>query len=390
MPKGNDTDNLAEVIEKAPSYAEGQMLTLKTVWRMMAIVLAIGLIGGALGGALFVRYGAKHIPVDRKQVLVEQSSAVTEVVKKVSPSVVSITSESTAQNFFGQSQSVEGAGSGVIVSDDGLILTNKHVVSETNASYTVFTSDGKQYKAAVVARDPINDIAFIRISAKGVKAADLGDSSQLAVGQAVVAIGNALGQFQNTATQGIISGLGRPIVAGGGGTAESLQNLIQTDAAINPGNSGGPLVDLEGRVIGINTAVSGEGQNIGFAIPINDAKPLIDSVKKEGKIVRPYLGVRYIPITKEIAEANKLPTNQGAYISGSASSPAIVAGSPAEKAGLKQGDIIVKIGNDEVSEKNALTTLIARHKVGEKVQLTIIRDGKSQTVDVTLEAAPSQ
>jgi len=358
------------------------------------LALLIGVVAGALGGALFIRYGASQIPVDKRQILVQESSATIDVVKAISPSVVSITSQSTAQSFFGGDQSVEGAGTGIIVSSNGLIMTNKHVVADTGASYSVFTSDGKQYAATVVARDPVNDLAFVQISAKGLKAATLGDSSSLVVGQSVIAIGNALGQFQNTATTGIISGLGRPIVAGdSGGTGtdatESLQDLIQTDAAINPGNSGGPLVNLEGQVIGMNTAVSSSGQNISFAIPINELKAQVTNVESQGKIITPYLGVRYVPLTKDLAVQNNLSVSQGAYLSGDSSDAAIVPGSPADKAGLKAGDIITKVGSDSVTDNNSLTALISKHKVGETVTLTIIRSGKTQTVEVTFTAAPS-
>ena len=286
-------------------------MTLGRIRGFLILSLLIGVVAGALGGALFIRYGGSQIPVSKRQILVQESSATVDVVKAVSPSVVSITSESTAQSFFGSSQTVEGAGTGIIVSGDGLIMTNKHVVADTGASYSVFTSDGKQYAATVVARDPVNDLAFVRISAKGLKAAQLGDSSSLVVGQAVIAIGNALGQFQNTATTGIISGLGRPVVAGDNGSAgadstENLQDLIQTDAAINPGNSGGPLVNLEGQVIGMNTAVSSSGQNISFAIPINELKAQVANVESQGKIITPYLGVRYVPLTKDLAVQNNL------------------------------------------------------------------------------------
>lgn len=356
--------------------------------RILIVSLVIGLVAGVVGGGLFVRYEASHVPVDRRQVLVQESSATIDVVKQVSPSVVSITSESTAQSLFGGAQTVEGAGSGIIVTANGLIMTNKHVVSDASASYTVFTSDGKQYAGTVVARDPINDLAFVRIKASGLKPAKLGDSSKLVVGQSVIAIGNALGQFQNTATTGIISGLGRPIVAGGDGSSESLQDLIQTDAAINPGNSGGPLVNLEGEVIGINTAVSGNGQNISFAIPINEVKSQVSSVESQGKIIRPYLGVAYVPITNDIARRYSLSTNQGAYLVSSDNQSAIQSGSPAEKAGLKENDIIIKIGNDSITGSNSLTSLIGKHKVGDKVTLTVIRDNKTITVSATLATAP--
>lgn len=371
-------------------HEENKMISITLVKRFLVLSLVVGMISGAVGGALFIRYGAAEIPVSKRQVVIQESSATVDVIKKVSPSVVSITSQSTAQSFLGGSQTVEGAGTGIIISRDGLIMTNKHVVADTGASYSVFTSDGKQYKATIVARDPINDLAFVRISANGLAPVDIGDSSQVVVGQAVIAIGNALGQFQNTATTGIISGLGRPIVAGdtGSSTTESLQDLIQTDAAINPGNSGGPLVNLEGQVIGMNTAVSGSGQNISFAIPINELKNQIASVKSQGKIISPYLGVRYVPITKELAVQDNLPTNQGAYISSDGSNPAIVPGSPAEKAGLKENDIIIKVGADSVTDSASLTSLIGKYKVGDTVTLTIIRSNKTQTVNVTFAAAP--
>jgi serine protease Do len=313
------------------------------VRRIITLSVLFGILGGFTGGFLIIRYAPSVIPVDKQQVILQENSAVVDVVKKASPSVVSITTRTNIRSFFGN-RTQEGAGTGVIVTDDGLILTNKHVVPNDASTFSVFTDDGKEYKdAKVVARDPQNDIAFVKINARGLKPAELGDSKSVVVGQRVVAIGNALGQFQNTVTQGIISGLGRPVVAGDelGADAEQLENLFQTDAAINPGNSGGPLVSLTGQVIGINTAVAG-GENIGFAIPINDAKIAFESYKSRGKITRAYLGVRYIPITKEFAAQNNLPVSEGAYVSGSDQVPAVVPDSPASKAGLREGDIITK------------------------------------------------
>ncbi len=358
--------------------------------KIVAFALAAGLIGGAVGAFLFVRFGSSLIPTSRQSILVEQSSATIEVVKKVSPSVVSITSESTGFTFFGQTQTTQGAGTGIIATSDGLIITNNHVI-EKATNLSVFTSDGKEYKnAKVVARDPQNDLAFIQIDANNLKPAELGDSSQVKVGTSVLAIGNALGQYENTVTQGIISGLGRPVVAGDsqGGNVEQLQNLFQTDAAINPGNSGGPLIDLTGKVIGINTAVAGNAQGIGFAIPIDQAKTALASVKSEGKIVKPYLGVRYIPVTKELASRNNLGVSNGAYINGDDRNPGIVEGSPAADAGLREGDIILKVDGKDVNEQNPLSVIIGEKKVGDKVKLTVYRDGKEQTIEVTLKEAP--
>jgi serine protease Do len=267
------------------------------------------------------------------------------------------------------------------------------VVNDANATYTVVTNDGKSYAAKVVSLDRVNDVAFVRITASNLPVVQLADSGAVKVGQKVVAIGNALGQFQNTVTEGIISGLGRPIMAGDqvGGDPEPLQNLLQTDAAINPGNSGGPLVNLDGQVVGINTAVAGQGaQNIGFAIPINDVKPLLASVKSVGRIVRAYLGVRYVLIDKQTATANSLPVDRGAWVrAADDANPGVVADSPAAKAGVKEGDIITKIGNDTVDATHSLQSLIGKHKVGDKVAVTVLRDGKTQTLNATLEAGPA-
>ncbi len=363
--------------------------------RVITVTLVVGLVGGMLGSYGFLRFFATAIPADRKQLVVQESSAVIDVAKQVSPSVVSITSKAITQGFFGSAQEADGAGTGMIVTSDGLILTNRHVVADTSATYTVVMSDGKTYPAHVVSRDTVNDVAFVRIAATNLKPVELADSGSVKVGQRVVAIGNALGQFQNTVTDGIISGLSRGITAGDGSgisaSSEQLQNVFQTNAAINPGNSGGPLVNLDGQVVGMNTAVAGQGaQNIGFAIPINDVKPLIASVKNDGRIVRAYLGVRYVAIDSSVAQANGLSVSAGAWVQAADdANPGVVAGSPADKAGIKEGDIITKIGNDTVNSTNSLQSLIGKHKVGDKISVTVLRDGKTQSLSVTLEAAPA-
>jgi serine protease Do len=368
---------------------------LKLPQSVAIVALVFGLIGGAVGSATFIRFFASSIPADRKQLVVQENSAVIDVAKKVSPSVVSITSKAVTRGFFGNLQQTQGAGTGMIVTSDGLILTNRHVVDDATANYTVITNDGKSYPAKVVSRDTVNDVAFVRITASGLPAVQLADSGAVQVGQRVVAIGNALGQFQNTVTDGIISGLARGVTAGDSSgmsnSSEELQNLLQTDAAINPGNSGGPLVNLDGQVVGINTAVAGQGaQNIGFAIPINEAKPLIASVKSSGRIVRPYLGVRYVALDKQTAVANDLTITAGAWVQAADDqTPGVVSGSPAEKAGVKEGDIITKVGGDKIDATHSLQSLVGKHKVGDKVQLTVVRDSKTQTLDVTLEAAPA-
>jgi len=272
-----------------------------------------------------------------------------------------------------------GAGSGFIVSSDGLILTNKHVVSDTTADYTVITNNGKKYPAKVLARDPAQDLALLKIEgAVPFPTVILGDSSTVQTGQSVIAIGNALGQFDNSVSVGVVSGQQRTITAGDMTSSETLENLIQTDAAINEGNSGGPLLNLKGEVIGVNTAIAQGAQNIGFVIPINLAKRDIEQVKNTGKISYPYLGVRYVTIDDDVQNANKLPVDYGAWItSGDDKEAAVMDGSPAQAAGLKDGDIILEVDGQKIDSKNTLSSIIAVHNVGDKVVLTVLR-GKDQ------------
>ncbi|HET7629758.1 MAG TPA: trypsin-like peptidase domain-containing protein, partial [Candidatus Saccharimonadales bacterium] len=296
-------------------------------------------------------------------------------------------------SFFGFSQPVEeqSAGTGIIISDDGYVMTNRHVVPQGTTTVSVTLSDGTELNnVEVVGRTSDNDsldIAFLKIKDKKGKTlvpAKMGDSGKVQVGDKVVAIGNALGQFQNTVTSGIISGFGRSVEAGDETGSETLQNLFQTDAAINRGNSGGPLVNLSGEVIGINTAVAGgSSENIGFAIPISDTQGLIKSVLEKGKLLRPYLGVRYVSLTDDYAYQFNLDVKRGAYIVPSRNGqPSILPGSPAEKAGLQEKDIITKVDGVNVDENHSLTSLAGRKSVGDEVTLTIIRGDKEMTVKV--------
>jgi serine protease Do len=360
--------------------------------KQIAFLITVAFIAGILGGLLGqgILSGNIQNKVSRelqgtKTYKVEEESTTIDAINKINPAVVSITSEGSTSGFFGSIQKTKSAGTGFIVDSNGLIVTNKHVVSDENAKYSVFTSDGKEYKAEVKARDPLNDIAFVKIDARNLPVAELGDSDSLKVGQTVIAIGNALGQYQNTVTTGIVSGIGRAIEAGdsSGGSAETLENIIQTDAAINPGNSGGPLVNIDGQVIGVNTAVDQSGQLIGFAIPINMVKKQIESVKSSGKISRPIIGIRYIPITKEFAARNNLKTEKGVLVYGG-NDLAVLPDSPASKAGIKEGDIILKMGDDEVDATHSITGLLQKYSPGDKVTLTILRDGKNIKIDVTL------
>jgi serine protease Do len=279
----------------------------------------------------------------------------------------------------------QGAGTGFIIKSTGLIVTNKHVVSD-QATYKVLTSDGKSYDPEIVAVDPLNDLALLKINASGLKAVTLGDSDKLKAGQQVIAIGNALGEYQNTVTRGIVSAIGRTITAGGSdGTSEQLEGVIQTDATINPGNSGGPLINLAGQVIGINTAMDSQGSQIGFAIPINSVKSALDSYAATGKISRPMLGIRYINITKEIAALNKLDVEQGAWVtSGSVSSPAVTPGGPADKAGIKENDILVSINGKTIDENNSVISLLRVYKPGDTIIVKLRRSGREMQVSVKL------
>lgn len=358
------------------------------------IFLALSFGAGLGGGYLASRFGDtanRTVIADGNAVVSQEEEDISTVASKVGPSVVSIMTKTQAQSYFG-TQTVDGAGTGIIISKDGYILTNKHVVSDSQ-SVTVVSSDGTTYSdVKVVGTDPLNDLAFLKINGvSDLTAATLGDSSSVRIGQKVVAIGNSLGEYQNTVTSGIISGTGRPVTASegsGSGATETLTDLLQTDAAINPGNSGGPLTNLSGQVIGINTAVAEDAQGIGFAIPINSSKGIVKNLLKTGKIERPYIGVNYVTITPEVAKQYNLSVKKGAYVH-SDSGSAVMSGSPADKAGVKDGDIITKVGDIEVGERGSVASLVSEYSIGETVQLTILRDGKTITVDVTLQAYSS-
>lgn len=314
---------------------------------------------------------------------VQESSAVIDTAKNVSPAVVSITATGKAQNNlfsingFDNATPTQVAGSGFIVTSDGLIATNKHVVSG-NTGFKVTTNDGKSYDATIAATDPVTDFALLKISAHGLPVVDFGDSDQTKVGQWVIAIGNALGQYQNTVTVGVISGLNRQASPSDSqGNTESLDNLIQTDAAINPGNSGGPLVTLGGQVIGINTAIASDAQNLGFVIPSNEIQKSLDSYTKNGKILRAFIGVRYQAVTPSLASSRNLGVTEGALIEA-------VTGAPAQAAGLQANDIITKVDDQTVNQTNPLSKIIRSKNPGDDVTLTIIRSGKTQTVKLTL------
>lgn len=397
--------------------------------RWMAAYLLASLGAGALGGAAITRYGYQQPgyqtpapswldtvtgTTSTLSELRQEELQTVDVVRRVSPAVVSIVitkelSTRSPDDFFSdlfndrffaaprapasvatstpRQRLRVGGGSGFLVAADGYIVTNRHVVDDEDAEYTVVLQDGRQLQANVLAVDLTLDLAILKIDGSNFPFLPLGDSDAIQIGQTVIAIGNALSEFENSVTKGIVSGVNRRLVAGTRASAEVIEGAIQTDAAINPGNSGGPLIDLQGRVIGVNTAISENAQSLGFALPINVAKQAVESVKRTGKIVRPWIGVRYVQIDRELAEREHLPQAYGVWIrSGQgASNQAIIPQSPAEKAGLKEGDIILEVDGQKLDQHYSLTSVVMRHAPGETLELKISREGKEHMLRVTLE-----
>lgn len=385
------------------------------IWFSLIFVIFISLVGGALGDRLFGYklldswFPRKGLPIFNPQVeekvkVVKEESVVIDVVDKVSPSVVTVGIKRTRKivdpfgnrfdpfGFFNfeefnveeEEESIEqDIGSGFIVSKDGMIVTNKHVVADTEGDYKVITNDNIELKVEKIYRDPSIDLAILKVSPQGtLKPVTLGDSSNLKVGQFVIAIGTALGEFRHTVTTGVISGLGRGIDAGDpfGAYSERLENVIQTDAAINPGNSGGPLLNSSGQVIGVNAAMSMQGENIGFAIPINVVSEALDNFNRTGKFERPFLGVKYKMISKDVALLNEVP--EGAYI------VEVLKDSPANKAGLKAADIITKLDGKKISsEETGLSKIIQSKKAGDRLEIEVWRDGKTIKLTAVLQTS---
>ncbi|MEK7599063.1 MAG: trypsin-like peptidase domain-containing protein [Patescibacteria group bacterium] len=283
------------------------------------------------------------------------------------------------------------SGTGFFVSSDGFLITNKHVVEDPEADYTVLMNDGRKLKAKVLARDSVQDVAILKIEGSNFSFIKLGDSDKIKIGQTVIAIGNVLGEFQNTVSVGVISGLRRSIIASGAASGpELLPEVIQTDAAINRGNSGGPLLDLAGRAIGINTAVAAGAENVGFTLPINSIKKAIADVKEFGKISHAFLGVRYQIITPEVKAEKKLATDYGALlIAGDSGEAVVFKDSPAEKAGLKAGDIILEFDGKRINQDNTLAKILSQKSAGQKVKLKVFKDGRESIIELELAEQPS-
>jgi len=377
---------------------------------LLAVTVLISTSFGALGGFFASQYFSSTSGLglgsetDKNIVrMIEEESSTINVVDSVTPAVVSIIVKqkqsdkvnSFNEYFYGQvpsdnSKSDElvevGAGTGFFVTSDGYVVTNRHVADTDGAVFTVITNDDKEYDAKVVDVDPFFDIAIMKIEGTNFPTVTFGDSKNIQVGQTVIAIGNALSQYQNTVTKGVVSGVNRRISAydytSGG---EVIEGAIQTDAAINPGNSGGPLINLMGEVIGMNTAVSSGGQGLGFAIPVNEIQQAIESVQKEGRIVRPWLGVRFVIITADYAKEKGLSVTEGALITSDDSSEAVVSDGPAAKAGLQKDDIIIKIDEQNLTEEKTLSQIVREHMPGDTLVMTVLRGEEEMEISVTLD-----
>lgn len=414
----------------APKKKAKKNMTLfkKQIILIVAIVFFVGIISGTASSLIvngliqmseekteIINQPGQPITMPKaanKERLIYEDDIVTEMVKRASPAVVSIMATEEVTQYVVENQTPDqffnipgfdfqipqykqlpekkkqtvGRGTGFFISSDGMILTNKHVVAETNIEYSIITSDGKSLSAKILAADPFNDIALLKVEGDKFSYLALGDSDKIKIGQTGVAIGFALGEFKNTVTKGVISGINRKVTAGSGGQSEQLEDVIQTDAAINPGNSGGPLLNLRGEVIGINTAVSNQGQLIGFAIPVNVAKSSIESVKKTGKIVRPFLGVRYLIINDALAKEEKLPVDYGAWLvkGENQTEVAVTPGSTADKAGLMENDIILEFNGQKITQDNSLAQMVQKYQPGDEVTLKILSKGQEKTVKLIL------
>ncbi len=376
------------------SWTQARGWTRRTLVAVsLLVVLLVSLTSGAVGYRLRELFGERsplvEAPLPQTRELISEESTVIRVVKKTSPAVVSIAVSRRVVDPFSPLADAprreSGIGTGFIISSEGLIITNRHVVSDGNLRYIVVTKDDKKYPVQRVYRDPTLDIAIVKIDATNLPKVNLGDSGKLEIGQLVIAVGNALGRFKNTVTTGVVSGIRPEGVEAGdpfSGFTEQLGEVIQTDAAINPGNSGGPLLDSSGNVVGVNVAVSQGAENIGFAIPVNVVKPVIDEFLRTGKISRPYLGVRYELVSRARALAFEVP--EGAYVR------EVMDGSPAQRAGIKVGDIIVNIDNQRVDENTPLAKAIQSKKVGDSVEIVINREGGETKLTIVLGEAPTQ
>ncbi len=416
------TSHHASSVDRLRRHGRGELFLL------IVFMVFAGFVGGLLS-PLAVRLYQDHLQSKQdvvktakvKTTVVTEENMVPDLVEKKSPGVVSIVISKDVpkiKNSFGnsspfgmfpffdpfgsiQQQSPQGtnssgtekqkvgSGSGFLITADGMIVTNKHVVADEQADYTVIDSNAKEYPAKVLARDPVNDIAIIKIEGKDFPALNLGDSDKVRVGETVIAMGNPLGEFANSVSRGIVSGLKRNFDAssGFGGDSERLTDIIQIDAAINPGNSGGPLFNLAGEVIGVNVAMAQGAQSIGFSLPINQVKHITDQVRATGKISTPYLGIRSIVLTSDIQKQNILPFDYGALVlrGQTPTDFAVIPGSPADKSGIVENDIILEVSGTKVDVNHPLTSFMARYNVGDVITLRVWHKGETKDIKVKLE-----
>ena len=344
-------------------------------------------------------------PIVKEEIKKDEVKSIIDVVKESNPKVVSIVVNKEVPKYSnklnlstGKFEKIEdgvedkkvGEGSGFFVNSNGTIITNRHVVQGEGLKYTVYTNDGVKRVATILAIDPIYDIALLKIDGSKYPYFELADSDKISVGESVIAIGNALGEFKNSVSVGVVSGLSRSVLAStNSGSQERLEKVIQTDAAINPGNSGGPLINLYGKVVGVNVAVARASENIGFALPVNSIKDIITSVAKTGKISRPFLGIRYVEITQEIFEDRKLAVDYGVLIvkGKDDTEKAVIENSPAEKAGIKEGDIILSLNGRKIDSNNSFALMIRDKKVGDTIILSVLSEGVTKTLYVLLDKA---
>lgn len=383
-PRPPEHDFHAPSPAAAPPSNPGRVLL---VWGLIIGLLLGSVLGGVLGNYIvmsnpgtfpWARTATTYqtTPVSGTTIVTTEEQAIENAVKIASPAVVQINITSVSQNPFGfGSSEQQGLGSGFIITSDGYVLTNNHVV-EGATKITVMLKDGREFNGQVVGTDATSDVAVVKINGTNLPTVQLSDSSQLTVGQKVIAIGNPYGLSQ-TVTTGVISALERNVQAS---ATETLVGVVQTDAAINPGNSGGPLVDLSGRVVGINTMIYQNAQGLGFSVSINTARKVYDAIIKSGKITWPALGIQGATLTTSIAQQYNVKASQGVYV------VQVTAGSGAAAAGVKAGDVITAIDGQQMTTIDAVLSYVRSKNVGDTLQVTIDRSGSTKAFSVTLKA----
>lgn len=380
------------------SPVKGSSHTFRLLLVVVVFILLIGLAGGFLSGMKNIlnasnlptwlsgvvdsqKPGVTSTPVSETVRVVDEESATIDVVENSSPSVVSVLEKSVSYNLFNGPQLQESSiGTGFAVGKN-LVVSNRHVVSDTDATYSIVDTEGNKHDVVDIYRDPLNDLALLKIADSDFQPLELGDSDGIKVGQTVIAIGNALGKFSNSVTKGIISGVGRGITATGSVSQfqEEIENVLQTDAALNPGNSGGPLLNISGQVIGVNVAVGVQTENIGFAIPVNTVKDLISDYQSGVDRRKAFLGIEYVVITPEFAQNSEFP--EGVLVR------SVVSDSAADDAGIKVNDVITAIDDKSINEDTSLATIIKGYKVGDKIKVSVWRDGKTLDLQASLKAS---